>query len=361
MKRKFFSLIIALFLFASTFFISACSKGGGYNLKNLSEDFYSIASEENDNIVKNGNDIVFYYSNHVQDGKTFVTNAINSVAMYQNLKNYNLIYENILKFTFEYIDVCSNNEVEIDKDVKNSLEEKMKNLHASIKDVDVCTDFFAGILKTTEESKRGTDPDCLLRFENLLLSYENLFESATSFNIELSNIYYNHILTNSNPNVEEIEPANFDSSIVINKLDARICWQISNLSSVFAEQYIIDSTAASDIKNGSNLNLNPTGFEYFNLVESINVEINEDTAVQNVNSSNKLAFYGLCTQAYKAQSLIDINKSNFLYACNTIKYAQLASDLTAKEEMCINIINDYGSILKEYNNLLIEMLNKLEV
>lgn len=341
------------------FFISACSKGGGYNLKNLSKDFYSVAEDDKDNIVKNGNKLTFYYSNYTQNNETYVADLVNdSSSVYSNIKNYNLVYENILNFTFEYVDVCSNNEIEIDKEVKNSLEEKMNNLHLAIKNVDVNVDLLAGSLKTTPKNERKTNVICLSKFKDLLISYEDLFGKATEFNAELANIYYNYIVTNSNPNVEEINPASFDSSDVINKLDSRISLQISNLSSAFAEKYIIDSNVAEQVVAGTNLNLNPTNFEYLTMVGSINVNIAEDVAIQIANGEAKLAFYQTAKKAYVAQEWLAENNSKFIYSCVNADYAKInLNNCSANEEVCVNIINDYTTALFAYNNILIEMLD----
>ena len=91
MKKRFLSLILVLFLLPGAFFISACGKGGGYNLKNLSEDFYAIAKDENDNIVKNDNKVVFNYSHHIKNEEAYVNDAINTVETYINLKKYNQV------------------------------------------------------------------------------------------------------------------------------------------------------------------------------------------------------------------------------------------------------------------------------
>ena len=124
MKFKFLSLVLVLLLLPGAMVISACGKGDGYNLANLSTDFYSIAATENDNIVKRNNKIVFNYSHHVYNSKAFVTEAINSIPVYQNLVKYNNLFENQMSFSYEYIDECSN-DIEIDESLANNLENSL--------------------------------------------------------------------------------------------------------------------------------------------------------------------------------------------------------------------------------------------
>lgn len=343
--------------------MSACSKGGGYNLKNLSNDFYSVAAEEDDDIiVKDDNKIKFDYSKYVYNQETYVVNAITTYDVYKNLNNYNTLYENIMSFAFNFVELCSNNEVEIEKEIKNSLENKLTELKSAIKDVAICTDLFAGILKTTSDEVKATDSTCLHRFETLLTSYEKLFEKATYFNAELSNVYFNHLLTNSNPNVSDVTAAAFDVSVVVNNLNARKHWQISNLSTAFAEMYINGSNIAHEIIEGGSINLNPTGFEYSTLVSSISVLIDEAEAIQVAGGENKLAFYQASKKAYSAQEMINNDNAKYISACKNVKYAIVeAEDTTSVELLSVEIIDAYSDLLLAYNNVLIEMLNLIEV
>ena len=53
MKIKFLSLVLIILMLPFSVVLSACGKNDGYNLNNLSSDFYSIAANEKDNIIKN--------------------------------------------------------------------------------------------------------------------------------------------------------------------------------------------------------------------------------------------------------------------------------------------------------------------
>jgi len=347
--------------------VSACSKGGGYNLKNLSKDFYSVTeSKQDDAIVKSGNKIIFHYSNYVYNGQTYLTDAVNTYEVYGNLKKYNNVYENILNFTFKYVEVCSNNDVKIDKDVKNSLENRMHELHSAMNDVSLCTDLFAGILKTTDNDKKISDTTCLTRYKNLLVSYEKLFEKASMFNYELSNIYFDYLLTNSNPNINDVDAANFNADVVVYALDARTSWQISNVSSVFAEMFLIKSNMAQNIVNGTNLNLNPIEFKYSDLIQNINLNVNEEKSLEFLNKdgneSYKLQCYQVAKQLYNAQTIIYNDSDKYVTACVDVDYCNFKeSEATNKELVSVEIIKDYSILLTQYNEVLKTMLDILEV
>jgi len=189
-----------------------------------------------------------------------------------------------------------------------------------------------------------------------------LFAKATNFNNALQNIYFNHLVTNSNPNIAEMDAATFDVNVVINKLNARKCWQISNLSSVYAEMCVIGSNISEAIIAGGSINLSPTEFEYSTLVGAINVLVNEAEAIQVAGSeANKLTFYQLSKQAYNAQTMLNNDNSKFLTACNLVDYASDKEGLSASEIMSKQIIEDYCVVLKEYNQVLKNMLDLIEV
>lgn len=349
MKKRFLSLILILFLLPGAVIFSACSKGGGYNLSNLKEDFYSIASDkDDDSIVKIGNSIKFQYSSELN-------NAIESNGAYANLKEYNNIYENIMCFSFNYVEVCSNNEIKIDKDVKNSLEDKLNELHSSIKSVEVYTDSLETLLATENASTEN----CLNRYKTVLVSYEDLFEKASIFNAELNNIYFNYLISNSNPDITEVNAAVFDVSVIVSKLNARKCWQISNVASAYAEMFICGSEVANNIIKGVNLNLNPTEFKYKDMVTAINKSVNEAKAIEYA-EGNKLEFYQAAQKAYVAQTILNNDNSKYVNACNKIDYAKAKLDIDNQNNIDLKIIKDYSVVLVQYNAVMVEMLEIIE-
>ena len=193
-----------------------------------------------------------------------------------------------------------------------------------------------------------------------MISYENLFEKASLFNFELSNIYFNYLITNSNPNINEINAANFDVNIVVSKLNARKSWQISNLSSAFAEMFICGSSVAKEIVEGNEFNLNPEEFSYTDMITAIDRDINEGAAIQ-VAQNNQLAFYQSSQKAYAAQTVLNNDSLKYINACKSVKYAKTITDEHEQNNINCKIIKNYSDVLVQYNAVLVEMLDIIEV
>ena len=168
-------------MFPTACIFAACGKNGGYNLSKLSNDYYSIAESDGDNIIKQNNSILFDYSKHEQDGEKFLTKIINTVKPYSSINDYNKIYYNLMEFSNAYINACSNNNVGVEKDVKNSLKSKLDGLNSALKDVNIGIDLLANILEITPQDEVSTNISCLQRLEFVISSYESLFKNAIDF------------------------------------------------------------------------------------------------------------------------------------------------------------------------------------
>ena len=174
-----------MLLIPSCIVLTACDNKKAYNLANLSKDFYSIAETEEDNIVHIDNAIEFDFSN---DNK-FLQETINN-APYTALKDYNLLFQNLMTFSFNHIDICAASKMELSPAVANNLKTELDNLHNSIKEVNLGINLLAeGILL----SQNIYNPICLERYKNLLLMYEDLFQKASCFNNSVSTIYFKNL------------------------------------------------------------------------------------------------------------------------------------------------------------------------
>jgi len=349
MKKKILSLILVLMLIPFASFFSACGKDKGYDLTTLDDEFYHIA--DCNNISLDAGKLVFDYSN--QANMNFI---INSYEPYVNLNNYNYVYNNLMEFACEYIDECSNNSIE-NAEIKNKVKADFENFKKSMQDVNECTNMFAEIINVSQ----GVDvlaPACLLRFENLLETYETLFNSAISFNNSLADLYFNHILQNGNPNVFGTSIEDFDANTVVSKLKSRILYQKSMLSQNYVEMYIGGDLAEKIADDSEDLML--TVFGYADNIENINKTFTEETAAEKANNeTNKQNFYDLAVQAQNIQATLNNDKEKFVYACNTISYAESCSNdtATAAELLCMDIIESNNALVLTYNLVLTEMLN----
>lgn len=355
MKNKILSLILVLMLIPFASLFSACGKDKGYDLNLLDDEFYQIA-QSNNNIELNGGKLVFNYSSHGN-----LNNIINNSEIYKNINAYNYIFDNLMSFAFEFVDECSNNSATDNVQIKNQVKTELDNFKQKMEDLNVCVNSFAEIINVSQ----GVDVEaavCLMRFENLLETYERMFNSAINFNNSLTNLYFNHILKDGNPNVYAIDIANFDANIVVSKINSRIQYQKSLLSQCYIEMYV-DGDLAERVADGNeSVLLSYNG--YYTNVENLKRTFTEEKAADAANNeNNKKDFYDLAIKAQNVQATLNNDRDKFVSACNTIEYLKVNISIskTPHELMCIEIINSNNSLIIAYNDILIQMLNIIVV
>ena len=351
MKRKLLSLILVLMLLPVASLFGACGKDKGYNLNNLKTDFQKISTNSN-NITMVDNHFGFDYSGHNN-----LETIISTNAPYKELDKYNIVFYNLMDFSCEYIDECSNNALTSDIAIKNRVKHELDELAKAVGDVDKCIDMFAEIVNVASGENVVADA-CLVRYENLLETYADMFESAINFNNTLSNLYFNYILKHGNPDVYSIGKANFDATVVVNKLKSRLSYQKSNLSQCFVEMYI-DGDLAEKIAY-DNVTFDLSSYGYSDNIEAINVIFDEETAAFKANHEDfREEFFALAVSAQNIQSILNNDKGKFVTACNAIDYGVVLASIdiaTAYNKMCVEIIKGNYNLIVEYNNILVSML-----
>lgn len=349
MKRKLLSLIMIMMLLPIASLFGACGKEKSYNLDSLSKDYNSIV-EENNNVIASNGALEFKYS-------AKLTTVINETSPYNQLPKYNEVFYNLMSFANEYIVECSSDSKTKNSAIKNQVEKDLNSLKESIYDVNECVNVFAEIINISE-SVDVTAPTCLLRFENLLVSYEKLFASAINFNNTLSDLYFNNILREGNPDVYSKGLENFDSSVVVNKLKSRLCYQKSNLSQCFVEMYVGADLANKISNKETTFDLNK--YSYQSNINKINRAFTEAQAVEIANNSaNKADFYDLAISAYNLQEVLKNEQYKFVQACNEIEYPKVKNSETAsaKQLMCVDIVESRNMLVSTYNSFLAQMLD----
>lgn len=347
MKKKILSLLLVLMLIPFASLFAACGDKG-YNLANLQKDFVSIA-DQNENIVANNNELLFDYSSHPKLEGVFTSNY-----PYTTVLEYNQVYYNLMSFAFNYIDVCSNNNAIESEDVRNRVKRELDVLQNSIHQVDIYVNMLAEIINVSENDD-VLSIACLARLENLLVAYESLFDAATTFNNTLADLYFNHILFDGNPNVYALGSANFDVNPIIHKFDARLKYQLSNLSQCFVEMYINGAKLSKKIIDGDVV-FSLNAFNYSSNVTAIKKTYNELVAYEKA-TNNKQAYYELCVEAYNIQTALNNDNDKFIVACKTIAYAGFDEEVsTGNEKLCVEIIEERFELVKIYNAVLVEML-----
>lgn len=351
MKNKILSLILVLMLIPFASLFSACGKDKGYDLNLLDDEFYQIA-QSNNNIEFNGGKLVFNYSSHGN-----LNNIINNSEIYKNINSYNYIFDNLMSFAFEYVDECANNSATNNVQIKNQVKTDLENFKQKMEDVNICVNSFAEIINVSE----GVDVEaaaCVMRFENLLETYEKMYNSAINFNNTLTNLYFNHILKDGNPNVYAIDIANFDANIVVSKFNSRVQYQKSLLTQCYIEMYMGGDLAESVAADEEDVLLSVYG--YYENVEKLKKTFTEESAAEKANNEiNKANFYDLAIKAQNIQATLNNDREKFVNACNTIEYSKvkIALSKTPHEQMCVDIIDSNYLLITNYNNVLTEMLN----
>ncbi len=345
MKKKVLSLILVLMLLPIASLFVACGKDKGYNLDALNNDFNLIVSENN-NIESVDGKFEFDYSAHES-----LQYIVSSTQPYKELEKYNFVFYNLMSFAYEYVPVCSNNQLTKDVQVKNQVQKDLIELKNAIGDTNKCVNMFA-------ESIAEEDEKCLMAFKSLISSYELMFKKAANFNNSLANLYFNYALNNSNPNVYSVGEDSFDANIVVNKLKSRIKYQVSCLSQSYVEMYVCEDVATR-ITNGEMFDLD--AFEYKTNVEAIvNIDFTEQNAaiVVNGDRNKKKQFYALSIQAQNHQATIQNDINKFIVASEKINFAMF-DDIaaTAYEKLCYDIVESNYELIKSYNSVLVQMLN----
>ena len=347
MKKKILSLILVLMLIPFASLFSACGKDKAQDMTKLNDNFYNIANVNNNIKLQNGKMIIDFSSHSNLD------NFIQTNQPYDELVDYNYVFDNLMSFSFSHIDVCSVKSKSITKEIKKDVEADLADFTKTINDVNENINIFAESVLTIKD-----ETVCLTRFNNLLDAYEDMFQSAINFNSSLSDLYFDHILNDSNPDVFSVGVENFDANMVVNKLESRIKYQLSCLSQSFVEMYV-DGSLADRVTNGEDFDLDR--YDYKSNVNSIaiNQDFDEKVAAEKANhENNKERFYELSVQAQNIQATLKNDKNKFVTASNEIEYSAVVGNVSATpyEKMCANIIEGNYDLTCNYNDVLAEMI-----
>ena len=348
MQKKILSLMLVLVLLPVALLFCACGKSTKNNLSALDDEFYAIM-DSNTNFVDNGNGMEITFDNH-----TNLKNAVNaSNNQYKYLNDYNNIFASLICFSSEYIDECAGHSAGVEKSTKEKVFNELNALKLEIGAVNSAIETLAGMIDVN--SSNVTDSTCLVAYENLLLTYEGMFEKAMIFNSTLVDIYYNRVLSNGNPNVANISLNDFDVDVVLSKLNGRIFYQRANLTQSYIKMYLEGGDFAHNIAYGlSTLDINK--FNYSLNVKAINYALNMNQAATKANN-NKQSFYDFAVKAYNLQEILSADAGKFIYACNTICLNDINANSSALEQMCASIIEENYNTITQYNSALKGMID----
>lgn len=334
-----------------------------YRLSKFDDDLKEIA-DRYDCIVMSESGLVFNYDSFVDGEDKYLNNIIATKKPYTYLNDYNILFNNLMIFVNSYADECSDNNINVDAGLRNQLKRDLEDLNNDLLVIENNTNTWAMIMKGAyKEYDVSVEQNCLVRFKDLLSYYDDLFVSATNLSNTLSSIYFDHALIDSNPNYYEIPYAEFDARVVVNKLDPRIKYEISNLTQCFIEMRIAGSNlpeSLTSVASGyGSLDLNVDN--YANKVKELSLPTDFDwsVAIERANhESNKQAFYSESIRLYNIQEVFEDNVGRFITACNDIDYKDVATDANATtyELMCKDNIDSHYFLVDQYYNTLNTLL-----
>ena len=363
-KKSFLCLLLCLLLIPGALVFSACGESDGYQLANLSSDFREIGTRyENVNLTSD-NRIEFDYSIYTYQGEQYFADAVNSTVPYNNLNNfYNRLFDYSLSFVYEYIDRCSTNELDVDKNKRNLIEYNLQEFDNALRNVSTNVSLVAEIVRFNINDDI-LDSTCMNRLKNLFDSYDDLFQTSYNLTRSIADVYFNYALTNSNMDFSTVSLTEFDATRVTNNLDSKIQMQISNLTQSYIEQYVKGGELSTKLTtNNSGFGTVGSDFnDYLTKVTQIDRDFNSSIGESINFSTSKQAFYEAAIELYNLQTIINNEYEIYNQACNEIVYIKIANDenATTYEKICADIIENHNYIVEQYNNVIVEMLTIME-
>ncbi len=358
--KKLFSLMLILLLLPCTFLVTGCGDKG-YKLSKVSPYITEMA-DKYQSVKMQDEKLVFTYEEYLKDEDKYIENLINTTRPYSYLKDYNMLYDNLMDFTFTYLPKCANDNIEVDEVTRNKLEKSLKDFDQNLNWVDINTREWADNVKVASGDVT-TSVICLSKFNDLLVSYEDLFDSANNINDIMADVYFDHALEDSNTNYHDMSFSNFDAGMVINKLDARIKYQKSVLTKLYIEMHLsgrnVSETLVAPSLDFGTLNLNAYG--YSSNINKINRAYNIDNSITVAN--NKEEFYNVAIEMYNAQTIIADNEKAYNNASKNIVYTtdSIKANPTLKEEVNLDIIEHQYNVIIKYNAVLDRVLTLMGV
>ena len=359
MKRFCLSLLICVMMLCASTVFSACGKDKAYNLANLEKDFVDIVNKYEYVDLDTQNNLVFNYDKFVFNSNHYFTEA-NKTAPYNNLTEvYNPMVKNSMAFISTHIGVCKNAK-NINGDLRNQIKSELDEFDNALSKTNSYIINVADILRLRFNQDITTEP-CLIRLGNLFATYDELYESIFNLSRSMSDLYFNHMIENSNPNYSLKPIGNFDCGDVLKTLKSRINNQIVNLTEVYVEQNVKGSELYKTLTASNEGEFNKPGTAlniYMENVDLLDTNFSSDLGeTLNFDAEIKQSFYEASISLYNTQASLDNIYNSYRTACNDIVYFQIKDNPNASthEKMCKKIIDDRVALIEE-NNL---ALNKI--
>lgn len=357
MKRLIVSLVLVLMLVSGIGLLSAC-KDKGYALENLSKDY--SASTDNLNYVKivdNNIKIDFKGGN---ENKNYLNATVSSIEPYSILKKCEQILKNELIFVEHYVKICSNEDIDAPASERDSLKSNLDNFKSSLNDLNSALASLDETVEVYYHENKQTNLACLSRLKAAMSAFNNAFLSAGNFSDSLINLYFNRTIKDANKNFLNVDIDNFNSAEVINTLDSKIYFEVTNLTKVFIEKHFSGNTNYEKFVSGGIGTFNTEYIYYNSKISDLKTNYDVDSAIVKVNGTNKANFYNLTIENYNAFELMNNQLSNFESAKNAIEYCDINEESSSVDLANKLTIDDFENLTENYRQVLVNMLTLMK-
>lgn len=371
MKKFWAGLMICAIALFGVINFSACSKKANFDLSNLKKDYETILDGCTSASISGGQIFFDYTIYKNQQQQPYFETVVNTVAPYTRLVDfYNPFLENCMSFAYSYMDVCSTSTIKVDKDTKNRIDTDLNDLKIALIAVDNNTTTLAENVDTVAKSSEVdyNTRICEYAYRQLFSAYNTLFEKALNFSYDISNLYFNHALSNSVVDYSNVNIEQFDASKAVVNLKSKTDYQVLNLTRSYFNTHIkgegLTTTLTTKVSSGypkmdssfdgykakiASVSLDSTFLE--NLSAKMTA-INEDSAL-------KQSFYEESVNMSNIELIMKNDLSIYETALNEIVYLDTKSNpnATTYELFCVKMIEDHNYIVDEYNKVLVRIIN----
>lgn len=243
------------------------------------------------------------------------------------------------------------NYIELEKSKTKSLFSKLEILDENFGNVSYYQNILNSSLQTSVDSKIH-----YAHLSNLFVEYEKLISSATELSMMISNIYFNNVTANKNPNYSNIDVDNItDADIASISLNTRI--RIPYYKALYTEIYyqlhIRENNIPTKIIDSSIYIPENYSPQYF----ISNLDTSNINATENLRE-NKQALYNYAITLYNIQTQIDERYTYFNIAKQNVAYLKVSSSSNIEDRNYANIISQFANgIAYDSYEVLLQLTN----
>ncbi len=358
MKKKILCLILGIFLCVGSIGLFACKKNTGYAIEQFKTDYADIAKECSAIYFNtNENRLEFDYDVYEADGKHYLTEAL-QVEPYNNVENFNEIFYNSTKFISSSMNAISSKGYNVERALRDELQQKLEEFKVAILKVDLQTDELASQVhfNVTGDIQQGV---YLQTLKYLLDSYNNLYFASYELTNTVSKIFFTYMRPNYNLDFSNTALADFNAEEVLAHLQSKIDYELSLLSYTYYQRNLASSDITEKIVTPSG-DRNPTFGNMGEAFDAYHTKANaiggehkfDQSLAETINSDTvmKEQFLWASIEIYNVTTCLNNNFEMYYKASHEIDYITVldAPNPTEYELSCMEIIDNYYYLTDQF-------------